>query len=86
MPIEMPDPIHDEVIAPGRAYVRLVEAANFLLKRDPPEVERALLLQLRSLYTRKLREIVGEFPPEITAEILIASDKIFGVVRESSQN
>lgn len=86
MSIEMPDPIYNDVIAPGRAYLRLVEAANFLLNHNPTEEERQLLLRLCGVYTRKLREIAGTFPTDVTSEIWVASDKMIGAADNFVQN
>jgi len=74
------------VIALGRAYVRLVESANALLERKPFWTERLLLRMVRALYSRRLREMVGALPANVTAEILAGSDKMSGVVQGFSHN
>ena len=74
------------VITTGRAYVRMVEAADALLADEPVWTERLLLRLVRSLYTHRLRLLVAALPSEVTAEILAASDKIGGTVRGFSNN
>jgi hypothetical protein len=70
----------------GRAYVRLIEAADVLLAGEGDDAERTLLHKMRQTYTSKLRELIGKLPPEATAEILAASDKIIGPVGDVSRN
>ncbi len=62
------------VITAGRAYVRLVEAANTLLGYRPAWTE-ALLLRL-----------VAALPPEVSAEMLAASETVEGPVQEFGEN
>jgi hypothetical protein len=73
---QSPDQILHNVITAGRACVRIVEAADVLLERDPVWTERWLLRLVRTLYTHRLRGLVAVLPGEITAEILAASDKL----------
>lgn len=75
-----------QVIARGRAYVRLIEAADMLLTEEIEEAERTLLRRVRRTYTHKLRELVAELPPEVTAEILAASERIGGSIQSFSKN
>jgi len=75
-----------QVIAQGRAYVRLIEAADVLLAGEMEEAEDTLLHQVRQIFTGKLRELVATLPPEITAEILAASEKIKGPTKGFSPN
>ena len=81
-----PNEIHDKVITQGRAYVRLIEATDLLLTGHVARTERLLLRLVHSLYTHRLRGLVGELPPEITAEILAISEKIKGPVGEITRN
>jgi hypothetical protein len=78
--------IRDKVITQGRAYVRLIEATDLLLTGHLAWTERLLLRLVHSLYTHRLRGLVGELPPEISAEILAASEKIKGPIGEISRN
>jgi hypothetical protein len=45
--------------------------------------ERLLLRQVKAMYQQRLRKLVAELPPEITAEILAG---MTGVTREFTQN
>ncbi len=80
------DSIKENMITTGRAYVRLVEASDLLLDRQPVWTERLLLRFVRTLYSHRLRELVGVLPSDIMGEILAASEKITGPVRGPSQN
>ena len=84
----MPSPqeVKLNVITVGRAYVRLIESADTLLERQPAIIERLILRVVRSLYTYQLRRLVGELPPEVTAEILAASEKITAPATGFSHN
>ncbi len=46
----------------GRACVRIIEAADVLLAREPAWTERLLLRLVRSLYTHRLRGLVAAMP------------------------
>jgi len=81
-----PEEVKQNVIAVGRAYIRLIESADTLLERQPALLERLILRVVRSLYTYQLRRLVAELPPEITAEILAASEKIAAPAKGFSQN
>ena len=74
------------MIVTGRAYVRIVEAADVLLDHRPVWTERLLLRMVRALYSHRLREMVGALPADISAEIFAASDKMSGVVQGFSSN
>jgi hypothetical protein len=80
------DPIRENVITAGRAYVRLVEAADVLLGRHPAWTERLLLRLVPALYSRRLRELVAVLPADIMGEILAASEKMTGPVRGFTEN
>jgi hypothetical protein len=80
-----PEQITSNMITTGRAYVRLVEAADVLLDRQPVWTERLLLRFVRALYSHRLRELVAVLPSDIMGEILAASEKM-GLVRGASQN
>ena len=80
------DQLGERVIVTGRAYVRMVEAADVLLDRQPVWTERLLLRLVRTLYSHRLRGLVAVLPADIMGEILAASEKIAGPVREPTQN
>ena len=48
--------------------MRLVEAADLLPSHSPVWTERLLLRQVKALCQHRLRKLVAELPPEITAE------------------
>ena len=53
------DQLGERVIVTGRAYVRIVEAADVLLDRQPAWTERLLLRLTRALYSHRLRGLGG---------------------------
>jgi hypothetical protein len=69
---------HQRVIAAGRAYVHLIEAADALLGYRPAWTEALLLRLVWALYRRRLRSLVVALPAEAGAEIWAASEKIGG--------
>jgi hypothetical protein len=58
--------------------VRLIEAADALLGYRPAWAE--------ALLSRRLRGLVATLPPEVSAEILAASEKIEGPAQEFGRN
>ena len=70
----------------GKAIVRLLEACDILLERNPVWTEQLLLRLVRALYTHRLRGLVAILPPKLTAEILAASEKTSGIVTGFSPN
>ena len=74
------------IITAGRACVRLIEAADALLGYRPAWTEALLLRLVRALYRHRLRSLVAALPPEVSAEILAASEKIEGLVQEFGRN
>ena len=70
----------------GKALVRLLEVCDILLERNPVWTEQLLLRLVRALYTHRLRGLVAILPPELTAEILAASEKTSGIVTGFSHN
>lgn len=76
----------ESIIKQGKAYVRLIEAADVLLADDLDEAERVLLEQVRQVYKTKLRALVGSQPPALTAQILAASENIKGPAGEFGKN
>ena len=73
--------IKERVIVSGRAYVRMIDAADVLLDHRPAWTERLLLRLVRSLYTHRLRELVAVLPSDLTA-----SEKMTGPVQGFSHN
>ena len=80
------DQLGERVIVIGRAYVRIIEAADVLLDRQPVWTERLLLRLVRALYSHRLRGLVAVLPADIMGEILAASEKIAGPVRGFGEN
>ncbi len=74
------------VITAGRAALRLAESADIMLSYDPAWTERLLLRMVRSLYCSRLERLLLLLPPDMKAEILIASEKTEGPVQEFGQN
>ena len=66
--------------------MRVVEAAEVILTRNPPLVERVVLRLALKICHFQLRRMVAALPAEITAEILAGSDKMTGPVRGFTQN
>ncbi len=81
-----PEQILDNVIGLGRAYVRVTEAADYILTREPPLVERWAMRLASAICRYRLRQLVAELPAEMTAEILAASEKMTGPVRGFTRN
>jgi hypothetical protein len=74
------------IIALGRAYVRLIEAAQAIMGYTEHDGERERLRQLVQEYQAGLRQLVGTVPPHVTAEIMAASETILGPVKEHGAN
>ena len=81
-----PEQIAANAVTLGKALVRILEGCDVLLERNPVWTEQLLLRQVRALYTHRLRGLVAIWPPELTAEILAASEKMSGVVTGFSRN
>ena len=76
---------YEEIIQQGRAMVRLIEAANILLP-EAGQREADLLRDLKIQYQKRLRKIIADLPPDISAQILVASDHISGPVSDTTLN
>ena len=70
----------------GKVLVRILKACDILLEQNPVWTEQFFLRQVRALYTHRLRGLVATWPPELTAEILAANEKMSGVVTGFSPN
>ncbi len=81
-----PDQLISNVASTGRAYVRLIESTDLLLARNPVWTERLLLRMVRALYPQRLRALVAALPPDVSGEILVASEGMVGPVRDVSTN
>ncbi len=86
MTTSTPEQLVSNVVSMGRAYVRLVESADVLLARNPVWTERLLLRMVRALYSQRLRQLVATVPPDLSGEILVASETMVGPVRDVSAN
>jgi hypothetical protein len=68
----------NSIIRRGRAYVRLIEAADELLQQKVDQHEMVTLQETRHLAVQRLRQLVRDSNPAITAQIMVASDKRLG--------
>jgi hypothetical protein len=75
----------ENVIAFGRAMVKLLEGADYLYP-ESRRVERLTLKMVRWLYRKRLRELIALVPADAGAEILAASENIKGPVGDVSLN
>jgi len=74
------------MIALGRACVRLIEAADVLLAGQRDQQDMIDLRAAREFAKRKLREIVVNAEPAVTAEIMAASENVLGPVQDVGKN
>ena len=74
------------VIALGRAYVRLVEAAQVIVGYTEDDMESDDLRALAKHYQVALRELLDKVPAKTAAEILAASEKVLGTVQDVGLN
>jgi hypothetical protein len=74
------------VIALGRAYVRLIEAAQVIMAATEDDMEREDLKALVDDYKQALRELLGMVPATVAADILVASEKVLGPAQENRLN
>ena len=75
----------ENVIAFGRAMVKLLEGADYLYP-ESRRVARLTLKIVRRLYRKRLRELIALVPADAGAEILAASENIKGPVGDVSLN
>jgi hypothetical protein len=78
--------LSSNLIALGRAYVRLIEAARVIIAYTEEGLEHEILSELVRDYQAALRELLGKVPATTAAEILAASEKILGPVRNGGMN
>ena len=74
------------VIALGRAYVRLIEAAEVIAGYSENDEEAQRLRELAAEYRQGLRQLIDTVDPHVVAEILAASEKVLGPVNELGRN
>jgi hypothetical protein len=79
-------PDYSSTIRAGRAFVRLIEATAVLIEWDEDERSQRKWLRLRREAQERLRRLVEVLPPHITAEIMVASEKMLGTVQDVSKN
>jgi hypothetical protein len=85
MPHFQPD--YAATIRAGRAYVRLIEAAGVLAEwEDEDPRSRAKWQRVRRDAQERLRKLVAVLPAHVTAEIMDASEKALGTVRDVGLN
>ncbi len=79
---------HDRqvTVAQGRACVRLIEAAEALLAGEFEPESRYTLQQARQACVAQLRSLVADLPPHVTAQILVASERLIGPAGDVSKN
>jgi hypothetical protein len=77
---------HAATIRANCAYVRLIEAAGVLAEWEEDERSRRKWQRIRRSAQQSLRKLVEELAPHVTAEIMAASEKVLGKVREIGLN
>ncbi len=75
-----------DIIRRGRACVRLIEAADVLLEQKLGQYELVTFQEARHLAVQRLRQLVRNSDPAITAQIMVASDKRLGIARNAALN
>ena len=80
----MPDT--EDPICRRRACVRLIEAADVLLRQKLDQHELFTIQDARRLAVQRLRQIVADSDPAITAQIMAASDKRLGTLKDVMLN
>ena len=83
---ELSEPEKMALVVRGRAMVRMIEAADVLLVGATTPNERVTYGLARDLVRQALRELVRDVEPAITAQILVASDKRLGTVKDVMLN
>jgi hypothetical protein len=79
-------PDYSATIRAGRAYVRLIEAAGVLAGWEDDDRSRRNWQRIRRSAQDSPRKLVEVLPAHVTAEILAASEKALGTVREVGLN
>lgn len=81
-----PVPEHRNLIALGRAYVRLIEGAEHIAECTEVDAEAKRMRQLAKKYKKGLGLLLATQPEHVIAKILVASEKILGPVNETGRN
>ena len=74
------------IITLGRAYVRLIEAAQVIIATTEDDMESDELKALVADYKQALSDLLAEVPASTAAEILAASETGLGPTRDVGQN
>jgi len=80
------EPDYSATIRAGRAYVRLIEAAGVLAEWEDDDHNRRKWQRVRRSAQEGLRKLVEVLPAHVTAEIMAASEKALGPVRDLELN
>jgi hypothetical protein len=83
---ELSEPEKMALVVRGRAMVRMIEDAEVLLTGATTANERVTYGLARDLARQALRELVRDLEPAITAQILVASERILGTVKDVQLN
>jgi hypothetical protein len=81
-----PNTIPSPVIITGRAYVRLIEAAQLIHALTDEANERRRLERLIHHYQTALHELLEIVKPHVAAQILAASEQGVGTVQDVGLN
>ena len=80
------EPDYSATIRAGRAYVRLIEAAGVLAEWEDDDRSRHKWQRVRRSAQAGLRKLVELLPANVTAEIMLASEKVLGTARDVGLN
>jgi hypothetical protein len=75
-----------DLIRRGRAAVRMIESAEVLLAAADGPFERVTFGEACDLARQKLRQLVADLDPSVTAQIMMASEKIIGTAGDVGLN
>ena len=78
--------IRQSIVAHAQAVMRVVEMADVSLYHDLSWAEQFTLRMVQAHYLNRMLGLLALMPPEMTAKILAASEKMSGVVIGFSQN
>jgi hypothetical protein len=83
---ELSEPEKMALVVRGRAMVRMIEAAKVLLTFATTPNERVTYGLACELAQQALRELVFDVQPDITAQIMVASERVLGTVKDVMLN
>lgn len=72
------EPDYSATIRAGRAYIRLIEAADVLAEWEDDDRSRRKWQRVRRTAQASLRQLVGALLAHVTAEIMVASEEVLG--------